>query len=504
MRREDAVTAQDSLEATGNPPAPVDALRRFPLFAELSEADLDWLVSRGESLQVTTGELLVEEGSPGGSLYVILEGEFEVTKRSGQQEVLLSICGPGEIIGEVSVLAGKPRSASVRARIPSSVLCISQDVFRQLLLSSPIAALGIIRTVTARLDNTEAMLGQQGKMAALGTMAAGLAHELNNPAAAARRSATQLSEALDRWERATAALGGLALDAAGEERLEELRRRMTEGGRRRAHLDPLTRSDLESELQDWLEERGVAEGWELAPVLVAFGWDRQALEPLAGTFGPALQAVVAWLAAGCTVYSLLQEVGHGVERISEIVKAVKSYSYLDQAPIQEIDLHEGLENTLVILRHKLQPHVQVTRGYAADLPRIQAYGSELNQAWTNLIDNAIDAMEGRGELTLRTYPRDGKVVLEVEDNGPGIPADIQDRIFNPFFTTKPPGSGTGLGLHITRNIIVQRHQGRIELDSRPGRTRFRVTLPTRLKRSQSEMVEDHPDHTPLKRGQKGP
>jgi signal transduction histidine kinase len=247
-------------------------------------------------------------------------------------------------------------------------------------------------------------------------------------------------------------------------------------------LDPLARSDRESDMQAWLEGIGIDEGWELAPALVASGWELESLRKLAPAFDPeTLVLVVRWLAAGCAVYSLLNETHMGAERISEIVKSVKAYSYLDQAPIQEVDVHEGLENTLVILRHKTKEGIHITRDYAPDLPHIEAYGSELNQVWTNIIDNAVDAMNGQGELTLRTRANDGKVTVEIEDTGPGIPKEIQQRIFEPFFTTKPPGQGTGLGLHISYTI-VNKHYGQLRVESQPGRTAFQVTLPLQLPR----------------------
>lgn len=468
---------------TGGAEMDQERLRQFTLFAGLSGRDLEWLLGQAQPRELAEGELLVEEGTPGGALYIIVEGTFDVTKRSGESEVLLSVCGPGEVIGELSVLSDTPRTASVRATRPGTVLEIGQETFRQLLASSPSAAMDVIRTVAARLQNTESMLRQQEKMAALGTLAAGLAHELNNPAAAARRSAVQLAEAVAGWEAASRRLAGLGLEAAAAARLDEVREGLLERARQPARLDALVRSDLESELQDWLEGLGLEEAWELAPTLVEFGWDQASLETLAQDLAPAQRpTALQWLAAGCAVYGLLNEVWHGSERISEIVRSVKSYAYLDQAPIQEVDVHEGLENTVVILRSKLKEGVEVERDYARDLPPIEAYASELNQVWTNLIDNAIDAMDGRGVLGLRTYGRDGQVVVEVSDTGPGIAPEAQERIFEPFYTTKPPGQGTGLGLHITYNIVVHKHQGRIEVDSEPGRTVFRVRLPVQLER----------------------
>jgi len=244
----------------------------------------------------------------------------------------------------------------------------------------------------------------------------------------------------------------------------------------------LARGDRESDAQAWLEDRGIDRAWELAPTLVTFGWDADTLQSLADTFADDQLSVIApWLGVGSSVYALLDEVGRSAERISEIVGAVKSYSFLDQAPVQDVDVHQGLDNTLVILRHKLKQGVRVRRDYDAGLPRIEAYGSELNQVWTNIIDNAIDAMQGQGELTIRTYADDGHVVVEIADSGPGIPPHIQSRIFEPFFTTKPPGVGTGLGLNIAYNV-VQRHMGRITVTSQPGETRFQVRLPIQLKR----------------------
>jgi signal transduction histidine kinase len=236
-------------------------------------------------------------------------------------------------------------------------------------------------------------------------------------------------------------------------------------------------------MQDRLEEMGVEDAWEIAPVLVSFGWDlaeiEAALEPFTAEQIP---VIAAWLSSGSSAYGLLNEVQSSAQRISEIVKAVKTYSFLDQAPIQQVDIHEGLDNTLVMLRHNLKSGVTVKKEYEPNLPEIEGYGSELNQVWTNIIDNAISAMNGHGELTIKTYTQDPNVIVEIADNGPGIPPDVQARIFEPFFTTKGPGVGTGLGLHIVYNIIVDKHHGYVKVDSRPGYTCFQITLPMRLAR----------------------
>ena len=244
-------------------------------------------------------------------------------------------------------------------------------------------------------------------------------------------------------------------------------------------MDPLARNDLEFELESWLDDRGVPDAWELSPTLVELGYDQEKLAALVEPFAPEqLPGVVSWLGATYSAHNLLAEVGQGAGRISEIVKALKSYAYLDQAPVQSVDLHQGLDNTLLILRHKLSG-IRVRREYAPDLPAIQGYGSELNQVWTNLIDNAVDALENTTspEIILRTVLDGDWVTVEVQDNGPGIPSEIQSRIFDAFFTTKPPGKGTGLGLEISYSIVVNKHRGNIKVFSQPGFTSFQVILP---------------------------
>jgi len=453
-----------------------DRLVLSPLLAGLPRQELDWLVEQSETFDLPQGEMLIREGDQGDSAFVILDGELEVSKRSGTRDVVLSVRRSGDVIGEMALLTKAPRMATVRATQDSRLLRIPAGAFENLMLSHPSAALSILQTVTSRLKNSEALLRQGEKMAALGRLAAGLAHELNNPAAAVQRSTAQLEEALAEWWDLTYAL--MSVEGIS---LQDLHARIAKPEAQPA-ADALERLDREQAIQDWLEARGVPEPWQLSPSLAATGWSPAGLDELAGGFKAAdLSQVVRWLAAGGLVQGLLDEVRQGAGRISEIVKAVKSYTYLDQAPVQEVDVHEGLESTLVMLRHKLKNGVEVTRQYARDLPRLEAYASELNQAWTNLIDNAIDAMQGHGELILRTSEREGRVWVEIQDSGPGIPAELQPRIFEPFFTTKPPGSGSGLGLHIAYDIIVNKHHGEIHVKSQPGATCFQVGLPVHLK-----------------------
>jgi len=327
----------------------------------------------------------------------------------------------------------------------------------------------------------EIMLRQSEKLATLGKLSAGMAHELNNPAAAAQRGAQQLQAAVSQVQQMHFDLHQFALSGAQLALLPVVEQQARERANQPLKLDALSCSDLEYELETWLQERGVENGWEFAPNLVRLGYDTSALAELVEEFAPAqIPPLIAWLSGTYTIYSLLVEIAEGAERITTIVQALKSYAYLDQAPVQDVDVHEGLDNTLVILRNRLTEGTTIQRQYSQDLPRIEAYGSELNQVWTNVIENALDAVNGQGEITLRTYQDGPWIVVEIIDNGPGIPEDIQAQVFDPFFTTKPPGQGNGLGLNISHNIVVQKHKGKILLDSEPGRTCFSVYLPIHL------------------------
>lgn len=453
-------------------------LKKISLFNNLAEADFERMCEMVEEKRLSAGEELFAEGSPGDRAYIIKDGQLEILKMSAGREVLLDVQGPGAVIGEMALLEKAPRMASVRARTDSLLLAIHQDQLDHLLNTSPTAACTMLDTVLVRLRNTEAMLRQSEKMAQLGTLTAGVAHELNNPAAAVQRSAVQLQDAVVQFEVAYVQLDKCTFSGAQWETLRELAQYAKKQATHPPELDALVRSDREFELEAWLEAQGVADAWEYTSTLVDLNYDTAELAALAEHFASdQLPAVICWLDVVYRVSSLVTEIGQGAGRISEIVRALKTYSYLDQAPVQSVDVSEGLDNTLVILRNKFKSGVSVRREYAPDLPKIHAYGSELNQVWTNILDNAIDALEGQGEILIRTR-QDGKwVVVEIEDNGPGIPAEIQPRLFDPFFTTKPPGKGTGLGLDISYKIVVNKHRGDIKLFSEPGRTCFQVWLP---------------------------
>ena len=426
-----------------------ERLRATPLFGGLDDERLTRLIERGEIVDVAAGDRLIGEGEVADALYVILEGEFDVAKQSGRAEIPLARVGPGALQGEIAALEGGRRLASVRAVTDGEALRIPVDAIRELLDAGPDVALSIIRTAVGRLRSMEATLREREKLAALGTLVAGVAHELNNPAAAATRSARALRAAL-------AALDGLPQPASPP-------RPPSDASPPRSALE---RADLADEISV------LTDGPDAATALVDAGWRPELLRDQA-------PEVVRWLAAEATVHQLLEELSMSVERISEIVTAIKGYSYLDQAPRQRVDVRIGLEQTLVILRHRLHEGViTVTKELADDLPEIEVYGSELNQVWTNLVDNAIDAMDGGGTLTLRAErDTDGDGVrISVCDSGPGIPPVIRARLFEPVYTSKPPGKGTGLGLHISHNVIA-RHGGRIEVESSAGGTCFVIVLP---------------------------
>ena len=454
-------------------------LRKSPLFEGLTDDELQQLMDNARPVSLRAGDVLMKQGDPGDTAYVVVSGEFEVHKQSGQSKIKIDIRNPGDVLGEMALLSQAPRSATVTAATDCETLCISKEVFDNLLSTSPSASKAVLHWIMARLSQNDALLHQQERMAALGTLSAGLAHELNNPASAAQRSASDLNRTLLKLQVLTHQIESRAFE---EGRVDWLDGFMKESSRRFSSprkLEALEKIELVDQLQEWLEANRVESAWDFAPAMVNFGWNAEELEKLKDTafFDLSLQ----WLGIGCMTVGLLSEVQQATGRISKIVQAMKTYTYLDQAPLLEVDVHEGLENTLVIMQHKLKKGVTVKREYSPDLPRIEAYASELNQVWTNIIDNAVDAMDGRGEIVLRTYRQGQDVVVEIIDSGPGIPPEIQSRIYDPFFTTKPPGQGTGLGLHISHDIIANRHRGRLLVESKPGETIFKAILPIQMR-----------------------
>jgi signal transduction histidine kinase/predicted CoA-binding protein len=452
-------------------------LKKVPLFAGLPEEDLNRLCEMVEEVHLPAGSDLFTEGSQGDRAYIIKSGQIEIVKQSEGREILLAVRQPGEVIGEMSLLEATPRNASGRAQTDSVLLAITHEQLNQLLNTSPSAARAMLHTFTSRLRVSELMSRQSEKLAQLGTLTAGIAHELNNPSAAAQRGAEQLSTAIDRLQSALLAIQGSGLSEDQRNSLKELDAQARRCAVRPVNLSPLELSDREYEIEIWLEGRQFENGWEYAPSLVNLGFDSTGITDLTSKFSDLqIPHLLSWLSAIYTIYSLLEEIRMGTDRISEVVNSLKSYVYLDQAPVQEVDIHEGLDNTLTLLHSKASDRVKIHRKYADSLPRVHANGSELNQVWTNIINNSLEAIDGQGQITLRTHRQGEWVIVEIRDNGLGIPAEAQSKIFSPFFTTKPVGKGTGLGLNISYNIIVK-HGGDIKLFSKPGDTCFQVWLP---------------------------
>jgi signal transduction histidine kinase len=447
----------------------------IPLFAQLDAAQRERL-STGTEIRLEAGETLIRSGDPANFFYVMLEGELRVTKYYGDQEIFFGEVIPGEFFTEIEILLEIPHSVIIRAVADSRLFRLPRAGFWDLLRCSSVVATEIMRTLATRVRNVESYSQEREKLAQLGAMAAGLAHELNNPATAARRAAIALRQNVESVQDYGCELNQ-TLSVEQWHQLVATSKEAVHCTETQPKLNPLEQSDREEAIECWLDTQSIADAWDLAPVLVSARIDQEVLDILKRTV-PAqdLENAIRWLVAEVTTRDLLKSITHSTERISELVQAVKSYSFMDQAPWQEIDVHEGIENTLIILGHKLK-NATVTRDFDRALPRLCAYGGELNQVWTNLIDNAIYAVGGTGRIDIRTR-RDGEFFLaEIADNGSGIPPEAQPHIFLvPFFTTKG-GSGTGLGLVICHRIVTERHRGKIEFSTGPGGTRFSVRLP---------------------------
>jgi signal transduction histidine kinase len=455
-------------------PEQIKEVRSTSLFASLPDDKLGCLEA-GKMIEVPAGTALATEGEDSRLFHILIEGEVRITRTYERQTVLMRVGKEGTYFGEILILLNIPSVATIRASKPSRLFQLDEEGFWRMMTHCRKIAQEVFRAAATRMRNVEGYTQQREKLASLGTMAAGLAHELNNPAAAARRSAAHLAESADKAQSLLCRLSA-SLKANDWQHLINAELEAAARIGQVPPLDHLARSDREQEIAQWLESRGVASAWELAPTFVTSGIDIALLQEFAGKLPSAVQSdALVWLEVRLGLKLLLRQIEQSTGRIAELVKAIKSYSYMDQAPVQEVDVNEGLESTLTMLGHKMR-NVTLIREFDRSIPRITGYGGELNQVWTNLIDNAVDAVNGEGKICVSTCRDADDIVVEVVDNGPGIPPEVQSHMFEPFFTTKSVGSGTGLGLVISNAIIANRHGGEIEFESRPGETRFKVRL----------------------------
>ncbi|HEX4965763.1 MAG TPA: ATP-binding protein [Thermoanaerobaculia bacterium] len=458
------------------------ALRSIPLLADLAEAEIGWLAEHAEEIHLADGEVISREGEPADRMSIVLAGEMMGRREKGGESSRVFVARAGEITGLLPFSRMRVWISTVRAVGPTRIAAISAAQFGEMLAAIPVLEARLIGVMTDRARETTRVEQQNEKLLALGKLSAGLAHELNNPASALGRSIAELRDRLAALPSLTSALIRQGVEPDQMETLCRLHASSEESaGTAGLALDPLAQADGESAMSDWMEDRQVKEAWRLAPTFVAAGTTADDLESFAaGIPGPVLPAALAWVESGIALHLLLGEMENATRRISSLVGSIKEYSHMDRELIEktETDLHRALDSTLTMLGHKAKvKQVKVQRDYDPQLPAVQAFPGELNQVWTNLLDNAFDAVAAGGNVSVRTRRVDGKAEVVIADDGPGIPADLLTRIWEPFFTTKPMGEGSGLGLDIARRIVVGRHGGEMRLESRPGDTRFLVTLP---------------------------
>jgi signal transduction histidine kinase len=476
-------------------PCDPDELRSLFLFEKLTDEQLAHLCKEGHVELIGPG-VVYTEGDPANCFYVLIEGAVQLLRRVGEDDVEVSRTSQRGVYGGAfqAYLGDRLQQVyqnSMRATEPSRFFVLGADCFAEIVREWFPMAMHLLEGLFFGGQRTREAVGQRERLLALGSLTAGLTHELNNPAAAAVRATASLRE------RVAGMRGKLRLLAAGKyeraslESIIELQQRAVEKVAKAPKLDPLEASDKEDELSDWLEDRGIRDGWQLAPTFVQAGLDVGWLDQVRDCVGDQmLEPALRWLNYTVETELLMNEIEDSTTRVSTLVGAARQYSQLDRAPFQVVDVHDLLNSTLLMMSAKIGQGVTIVKDYDRALPQIPAYPSELNQVWTNIIDNAVQAMNGAGTLTIRTA-RDGDCVLvEIGDTGPGVPADIQKRIFEPFFTTKPVGQGTGLGLDISWRIVVNKHHGDLRVESVPGDTRFQVRLPIQKPASDQSAAPD--------------
>jgi signal transduction histidine kinase len=453
-------------------------LRPIDLFTELDDAELQRWVDCADVRNFDAGEVLVDAGEPLGGFYLVLEGTIQaLVVHDGRTEPGGRHVAP-TWMGAIPILTEMPIAVRMQAETPVRVAIVGIEDFTTLALEQRPVHRRIMRQVRPVVGRITATEQRRERLASLGTMAAGLAHELNNPAAAARRAATDLAEALEVLASTVSRWVDSGVEREQAKALVNLQQEALARAANCSRLDALDAADAEDELLEALEDHAVEEPWRLTEPLISARLDREWVERVAAVAGPATGAAVHWVAATLTAQGLAAELIESTDRMGKLVKAIKSYAYVDRGEVVEVDIHEGLETTLTVLGHKLKhTSIAIERDYDRALPKVTVHGSELNQVWTNLLDNAIDALGERGTITIGTRRDGAGILVEIADDGPGIPDEVRDRVFDPFFTTKPVGSGTGLGLDTARRIVEEGHRGTMRLGSEPGRTVFSVWLP---------------------------
>ena len=449
-------------------------LRRVTEFADLPDDQLDWFLSQSQEMNLKAGETYSRQGDPADAMFVILEGHLQGRGELNGDTIVFDL-EAGDVTGVLPFSRMKQFTVSQRAETDSRALRFPTSLFPDLIQKMPELTKRLVGLMSDRIREVTRLEQQRDRLASLGKLSAGLAHELNNPASAAKRAASQLREMIKKIKSASVELGKRDLTPAQKAEIEQLEALFTQ--KDVVPPDALTISDLEDQIDSLLRSHGQNDLWQLAADLARRNIKPEILESLfANLDADAARAALVRIAASVEIAVLLHEIESSTSRISDLVGAIKEYTYMDQAKIQNVDVVKSLETTLTILNHKLKQGVDVQRDYQRVPLLVNSFGSELNQVWTNIIDNAIDAMRGKGELRVRTYRDDNCVVVEIADNGPGISPEVQPHIFEPFFTTKGVGEGTGLGLDTVQRI-VKKHRGNIQVNSKPGDTRFQVWIP---------------------------
>jgi signal transduction histidine kinase len=453
-------------------------LREVDLFSELDDEQLAAWARSAVLEELAAGAVIAEQGDASPGLSVILQGTVEALFIEGDRiEPLGDHVGP-TWMGAIATLTEGPVGVRMRAGTEVRLATVAPEEFTNLVLAHRSVFRRVMRVVRPVLGRITAVEQNRERLASLGTMAAGLAHELNNPASAAQRTASDLADALEVLGSTVSVFVEAGVERGEAERLVAMQTEALAAAERRGPLSALEASDAEDQVSDALADSGIADGWLMVEPLARAGIDRAFLDEISRLAGPASGAAISWIAASITARELAHELAQSTRQMSHLVGAVKSYAFMDRGGLSEVDLHEGLDTTLTILAHKLkQTSIEVVRDYDSSIPKFLARGAELNQVWTNLLDNAIFALAGSGTITLTTRLDGPCAEVDITDDGPGIPEEVRERIFEPFFTTKDVGSGTGLGLDTSRRIVVDRHRGSINVESEPGRTVFRVWLP---------------------------